>query len=45
MKVVEFPASPEAAAAQTALTEKLAKAYTPEGVLKVAIIRDETSGG
>lgn len=37
MRVTEFPTSPEAIAAQAALTEKLAKAYTADGALRVEI--------
>ena len=41
MKVTEFPGSPEAAAAQAALTEKMTRAYTEDGALKI-IVSDET---
>lgn len=40
MKVTEFPGSPEAAAAQAALTEKMTRAYTEDGALKI-IVSDE----
>jgi hypothetical protein len=35
MNVKEFPVTPEAAAAQAALTERMTKAYTEDGGLKV----------
>jgi hypothetical protein len=41
VKVTEFPGSPEAAAAQAALTEKMTRAYTEDGALKI-IVSDET---
>jgi hypothetical protein len=37
MKVTEFPTSPEAVQLQTQLTEKMARAYTEDGELKVKI--------
>ena len=44
MKVTEFPGSPEAAAAQAALTEKMTRAYTEDGALKI-IVNENTDGG
>jgi hypothetical protein len=41
MRVVEFPTSPEAVSAQALLTEKLAKAYTSDGALKISVVDSE----
>lgn len=46
MNVKEFPVSPEAAAAQAVLTEKMAKAYTNEGALRISVVDgDKTTEG
>ena len=45
MRVTEFPGSPEAAAAQAAVLDKMAKAYTEDGALKVSVVNDETLPG
>jgi hypothetical protein len=37
MKVTEFPGSPEVAAAQAVLTERMTKAYTEDGALKIVV--------
>ena len=37
MNVTEFPTSPEAVAAQVALTEKMTKAFTEDGALKIVL--------
>jgi hypothetical protein len=42
MRVIEFPGSPEAAAAQAALTEKMTRAYTKDGALKI-VVSDEVA--
>jgi hypothetical protein len=39
MKITEAPSSPEAAALQAQLTEKMAKAYTEDGAFKVRMVR------
>jgi hypothetical protein len=40
MKIVELPTPPEAAAAQTALLQKLITSYTDEGQLKVILTQE-----
>lgn len=41
MNIKEIPATPEAAAVQTALLERMTKSYTDSGSLKVTVVDDE----
>jgi CO/xanthine dehydrogenase FAD-binding subunit len=40
MNVKEFPASPEAIAAQTALAQRVAGAYAEDGSLRITVVND-----